>query len=201
MYFSSRGKKEHSNEAINLHCKKIKNNRNIDKKSKDKGRKLSKRKVTEEYIKLNNGNVKNSLSKSLRKKRASSRYSNVSHLQREDRGTSMILMELSPYSKSPSKHPNFVADQISQMRILRNKLREKNHFKQIEKFKRNKRYNEARIDKMRNRMLFKNRSKMLNNKLKDEMAKLAIEKYKSQHRGHKWGLCNCKQISDVPISR
>lgn len=119
----------------------------------------------------------------------------------EERGTSMFLMEFSMYSKSPRNHPDSLTDKINKVKRMRAHLRLKNQFHGIEKFRREKRKNEIRINKMRERMLFRNRAKMLDNKLKNEMAKLAIEKYKSKHRDHKWGLCTCKKKSDIPISR
>lgn len=120
---------------------------------------------------------------------------------RQKRGTSMILMELKPISKSPNRHPNNIADAIYRMRKLRHNMKFKHKTTEVEEFKRRKLCNQRKIDKMRQKMLFRNRTKMLDNKLKNEMAKLAIEKYKTKHRGHKWGLCNCKLISDMPVSR
>lgn len=160
-------------------------------------------KKLESYYKLgiNGKRNRSNISKITKNSTKSTIYAPHDDYKKRKRGTSMILMELEPISRSPNKHPNRIADAIYNIKKMRQSMKFDHKAQEVEEFKRRKLVNQRKIDKMRKKMLFRNRTKMLDNKLKNEMAKLAIEQFKTKHRGHKWGLCNCKLISDMPVSR
>ena len=71
----------------------------------------------------------------------------------------------------------------------------------IHAFKEQKDRIRRKVTKIRERMLNHKRSQMLDTKMKIELSKLAVACYRKKVMNHRWGVCKCRNKTDIPITR